>query len=77
VVFVLGPAGQLLGRMMRPILLFLSLQGIRDTMYVDDGRVVGATKVKANNDYALTIDTFKKAGFTIALDKSDKVGEPV
>jgi DNA polymerase elongation subunit (family B) len=28
-----------------------------------------------DNDYALTIDTFIKVGFTIALDKSDKVGD--
>jgi hypothetical protein len=39
VVFGLGPAGQALGRVMRPILIYLAKCGIRNMMYVADGRV--------------------------------------
>jgi hypothetical protein len=38
-VFGLGPVGQVLGKVMRPILIFPSLKGIRNIMYVDDGSV--------------------------------------
>jgi hypothetical protein len=75
VVFGLGPAGQLLGRMMRPILRFLTLNGVRSMVYVDDGRVGAATKAKTDADYGLTIATFTSAGFIIVIEKSDKVGD--
>jgi hypothetical protein len=39
-VFGLGPAGQALGRVIRPILSFLCLAAVRRTMYVDDGRTL-------------------------------------
>jgi hypothetical protein len=74
-VFGLGPAGQALGRVMRPVVFFLSLEGVRSTMYVDDGRTLAGSKEKADKDYKLTLDTFLKAGFTIAEDKSDKLGQ--
>jgi hypothetical protein len=73
--FGLGPAGQALGSLMRPILTFLTLRGIRNIMYVDNGRTAAATKEKADSDYAFMLDTFKKAGFTVAKNKSDAVGE--
>jgi hypothetical protein len=50
VVFRLAPAGQLLGRIMRPILVFLSSRGIRLMVYVDDGGNTARDKVKANAD---------------------------
>jgi hypothetical protein len=36
VVFGLGPAGQALGRVMRPIMVYLAKCGIRNMMYVDN-----------------------------------------
>jgi hypothetical protein len=75
VVFGLGPAGQLLGRMMRPILPFLTLNGVGSMVCLDDGRVAAATKVKADADYGLTIATFTSAGFVIAIEKLDIVGD--
>jgi hypothetical protein len=50
VVFGLGPAGQLLGRVMRPILRKLADLGIRNLMYVDDGWVIASSKGKADED---------------------------
>jgi hypothetical protein len=74
VVFCLGPAGQALGRIMRPILRKLTDLGVRNLMYVDNSFVVSLTKEKADKDYKRTIGTFDKAGFTVALDKSDSFG---
>jgi hypothetical protein len=74
VVFGLGPAGQLLGPMMRPILRKMSEMGIRNVMYVDDKWVVASTKEKADADYAIALFYFKGAGFIVALEKSDPVG---
>jgi hypothetical protein len=62
---------------MKPILTFLALNGIRNIMYVDNGRTAASTKAKADCNYGFAIDTFVKAGFTIAEDKSDKVGDSV
>jgi hypothetical protein len=74
-VFGLGPAGQALGRVMRPILIYLAECGIRNMMYVDDGRVGASSKPKADADYAKTIDVFEKAGFNVNKEKSEKLGD--
>jgi hypothetical protein len=71
----LGPAGQALGRVMRPILTFLAKCSIRNMKYVDDGRVGASSKPKADADYAKTIDVFEKAGFTVNKEKSDKLAD--
>jgi hypothetical protein len=71
-VFGLGPAGQVLGRVMRPIPRFLTNAGVRNIVYVDDGRVAASDKSKADADYRLTIATFMKAGLVVAVEKSDK-----
>jgi hypothetical protein len=54
VVFGLGPARQALGRVMRPLLAYLSLRGISNMMYVDDGRTSAATKKRGDYDYVST-----------------------
>jgi hypothetical protein len=74
VVFGLGPAGQALGRVMRPIMIYLAKCGIRNMMYVYDGQVGASTKQRANADYARTLEVFEKAGFTVNREKSDKLG---
>jgi hypothetical protein len=68
-VFGLGPAGQALGRVMRPIMIYLAKCGIRNMMYVDKGRVGASSKQKADADYAKTIEVFEKAGFTVNKEK--------
>jgi hypothetical protein len=71
-VFGLGPAGQVLGRDMRPILRFLTYAGVPNIVYVDDCRVAALDKSKADADYRLTIATFTKARSVVAVEKSDK-----
>jgi hypothetical protein len=46
-------------------------------MYVDDGRTLAGTKKRADNDYAVTINVFQQSGFTVAVEKSDKLGDSV
>jgi hypothetical protein len=75
VVFDLGPAGQALKRVMRPILTYLYLLGIRIRMYVDDVRTAVGSKQQADSDYATTIRVFTEAGFTMAEEKLDKLGD--
>jgi hypothetical protein len=74
VVFGLGPR-QLLRHVMRPILRKLADLGIWNIMYVDDGWVIASSKSKADEDYGITLDLFKKAGFTIAEEKSNLIGD--
>jgi hypothetical protein len=59
---------------MRPILIFLSLKGIRNIMYVDDCRTAAASKAKADKDYETTLSAFQDAGFVVAAEKSDRLG---
>jgi hypothetical protein len=74
VVFGLGPAGQALGRVMRPILRTLADLGIRNLVYVDDGIVIASSKLRADADYEITLNLFKSAGFVVAEEKSDPIG---
>jgi hypothetical protein len=74
VVFGLGPAGQALSRVMKPILIHLASQGIRNMMYVDDGYIVASSKKRADTDYAYTLAIFKAAGFCVSEEKSDPIG---
>jgi hypothetical protein len=74
-VFGLCPASQILGRVMRPILIFLSLKGIRNIMYVDDGRTAAASKAQADKDYETTLTALQDAGFVVAAEKSDRLGD--
>jgi hypothetical protein len=42
---------------------------------VDDGRTAASTKAKVDSDYEFAISIFVKAGFTVAIEKSDKFGD--
>jgi hypothetical protein len=44
-------------------------------MYVDDGRTAAGSKQQADRDYATNIRVFTEAGFTVAEEKSDKLGD--
>jgi hypothetical protein len=43
-VFGLSPAGQVLGRILKPLLSFLAQEGVRLLVYIDDGRGAASTK---------------------------------
>jgi hypothetical protein len=74
VVFGLIPAGQALGRVMRPILRILDDLGIRNLVYVDNGIVIASSKLRADADYEVTHNLFKSLGFIVAEEKSDPIG---
>jgi hypothetical protein len=73
VVFRLGPAGQALGQVMRPILRTLADLAIRNLVYVDDSIVIASSKLRADADYEITLNLFKSAGFIVAEEKSDPI----
>jgi hypothetical protein len=75
--FGLGPAGQALGRVMRPILRTLADLLIRNLVYVDNGIVIASSKLRADSDYETTLSLFKSAGFIVAEEKSDPLGASV
>jgi hypothetical protein len=54
--------GQALGRVMRPLLAYLSLRGISNMMYVDDGRTSAATKKRADNECCYYPHFFSRPG---------------
>jgi hypothetical protein len=74
VVFGLGPAGQALGRVVRPILRTLANLGIRNLVYLDNSIVIASSKLRADADYEITLNLFKSAGFIFAEEKSDPIG---
>jgi hypothetical protein len=73
-VFGLKPSGQVLGRVLKPLISFLAQSGVRLQVYIDDGRGTNRSKEKADDDYALVCCSFASAGFTISVEKSDPPG---
>jgi hypothetical protein len=63
-VFGLKLAGQVLGRLLKPLLVFLGLSGVRLSVYIDDGRGLASSKEKADLDHELTYCVLAYAGFT-------------
>jgi hypothetical protein len=74
-VFGLKTAGQILGRVLKPVLIFLSEGGVRLLVYIDDGRGSAASKNLADEHYALVLCVLASSGFTVLLEKSDGPGE--
>jgi hypothetical protein len=74
-VFGLKPAGQVLGRLVKPLISFVVASGGRLSVYIDDGRGLAKSKEKADEDYALVLCAFASAGFSVSAAKSDAVGD--
>jgi hypothetical protein len=74
-VFGLKTAGQLLGRVLKPVLTFLAEGGVCLLVYIDDGRGSASSKDLADKPYALVRCGLASAGFTILLEKSEGPGE--
>ena len=68
--FGLASATQCLARVTKPICAHLAAQGIRHSLYIDDGKInARADKIAAHLEY--TLDVLKRAGFIIAEKKTD------
>ena len=69
--FGLSSAVHVMTKIMKPVSAFIASKGIRHTIYLDDGRVVAGSQAQAVSDLAEVLDIMGRAGWIIALDKSD------
>jgi hypothetical protein len=58
-------------RLIKPIMGFLHNKGVRISIYMDDGNVVGATQEEAIEDMDLAVTAFQLGGWNIQWKKSD------
>lgn len=49
--------------------------GLRNTIYIDDGRVLVEEESEVEKARCLTFTTVARAGWSIEREKSDKIGE--
>ena len=73
--FGLGSAVHCITKLLKPIVAHLHLKGIRNTIFIDDGRVLAITAEEAEKARKLAYQTLEKAGWTLESQKSDKEGE--
>ena len=71
--FGISSAVHVMTKVMKPFSAFLSSQGIRNTIYLDDGRVCSHSKQQAQKDLQKVYDFLAKAGWILALNKSDTI----
>jgi hypothetical protein len=71
--FGISSAVHVMTKVTKPLSAFLSSQGIRHSIYLDDGRVCADSKEQAATDLLKIYDYLIKAGWVIALNKSDTV----
>ena len=69
--FGLATAVQLLARMTKPICIFLDSEGIRLSIYIDDGWTLALLKELAAQHLQRTFEVLTQAGFIISTSKSD------
>jgi hypothetical protein len=74
-VFGLKVASQVLGRVLKPLCIFLIQNGVPVIVYIDDGLVVAPSKEKAERRFRFALEVLEKAGFLVSLEKSSKPGD--
>ena len=69
--FGVSSAVHVMTKVMKPVSAHIATQGIRHTIYLDDGRVIANSEAQTCRDYATVLDILRKAGWHLAMDKSD------
>ena len=69
--FGISSAVHVMTKVMKPFCAFLFSQGIKHTIYLDDGRVCSPTKEQAVSDFTKVLHYLKQAGWVVAVNKSD------
>ena len=59
----------------KPVIAFLQALGIRSSIYIDDGRLLSETKLKAEEARKKAYDVITKAGWILETKKSDGQNE--
>jgi hypothetical protein len=63
-------AVQVVTRLILPLKALIHRLGIRFSIYVDDGRVLGQTAVKTEQKSKVVLEIFQLAGWTIQREKT-------
>ena len=69
--FGLATATQCLARVTKAITRYAALQGIRNVLYIDDGRIGALTRELCAQHLELVLSIWRRAGFVIAAEKTD------
>lgn len=69
--FGLNSAVFAITKLWKPLTAYLHMQGIRFSIYVDDGRILAENVTQAEQLHQLVYDLVEKSGWHLAVDKSD------
>lgn len=73
--FGLNSAVHAITKIWKPINQYLNKKGLRNTIYIDDGRILVEKEEEIEPTRKLVYDTVAAAGWAIEREKSDKEGE--
>ena len=73
--FGLGSAVHCITKLLKPIIAYLHCKGIRNTIFIDDGRLLAKTKEEAEDSRRLAYQALEKAGWILEKQKSDQEGQ--
>ena len=69
--FGLASAVKCITRMTKPLCSYISQQGIRHSIYIDDGNILARTLALVLEHLKIVLDALGKAGFVISESKTD------
>ncbi len=69
--FGLNSAVHAITKLWKPLLAYIHSKGVRLSVYIDDGRILASSPIQAEEHRRLVYDVIDKAGWQLALDKSD------
>ena len=69
-IYGLNPAVFIVTTLTKPLVAFLHTRGVRYSIMIDDGRVLGRTSEECWEHHQYTIETFNKAGWNIQVKKT-------
>lgn len=73
--FGLNSAVHAITKLWKPLVAHIHSKGIRMSIYIDDGRVLAASEEEAEKVRQFVYDVVQKAGWQLAMTKSDGPGE--
>ena len=73
--FGLGSAVHCITKLLKPIVAYLHTKGIRNSIFVDDGRILARNQEEAENARKLAYHVLDQAGWTLEKQKSDGEGQ--
>ena len=68
-------ATRVITRIIKPLCIFIYKNGIRHTIFIDDGKVNAKSREDLVRAFTFVLDTLGKAGFVIAPNKTDTAKE--